>query len=352
MRPSRTHGLALALAGLPARSYAGPWRPVRGRATAGVGMSLDPTSTLVRPSALFERHLRETIGGAAPVQRYYQMMAYHLGWLDQQLRESAGGGGKRLRPALCLMACESVGAPAEQALAGALAVELVHNASLIHDDIEDGDEVRRHRPAVWALWGTGHGVNVGDGMLSLAHLAMLEASASRGTSVAARAGATLSRACVELFELFGCAAELGALLGGAGAGTVRRLGQFGRTLGRAFQMQDDLLGVWGDEARTGKPSADVRKRKRGLPAALAWECASPGAFAELCDLYAGSPGASEGGSERVLELFAHLDVQRRARRLVVEEVDAAIDLLPSAGLADAAALPLLEFAALLSTRFA
>jgi len=329
-------------------------------------MSLDPTSTLVRPSALFERHLRETIGGAAPVQRYYQMMAYHLGWLDQQLRESAGGGGKRLRPALCLMACESVGAPAEQALAGALAVEL---------------EVRRHRPAVWALWGTGHGVNVGDGMLSLAHLAMLEASASRGTSVAARAGATLSRACVELFEgqfldqeyqartsvtlpqylsmvdrktgaLFGCAAELGALLGGAGAGTVRRLGQFGRTLGRAFQMQDDLLGVWGDEARTGKPSADVRKRKRGLPAALAWECASPGAFAELCDLYAGSPGASEGGSERVLELFAHLDVQRRARRLVVEEVDAAIDLLPSAGLADAAALPLLEFAALLSTRFA
>jgi len=344
-------------------------------------MSLDPTSTLVRPSALFERHLRETIGGAAPVQRYYQMMAYHLGWLDQQLRESAGGGGKRLRPALCLMACESVGAPAEQALAGALAVELVHNASLIHDDIEDGDEVRRHRPAVWALWGTGHGVNVGDGMLSLAHLAMLEASASRGTSVAARAGATLSRACVELFEgqfldqeyqartsvtlpqylsmvdrktgaLFGCAAELGALLGGAGAGTVRRLGQFGRTLGRAFQMQDDLLGVWGDEARTGKPSADVRKRKRGLPAALAWECASPGAFAELCDLYAGSPGASEGGSERVLELFAHLDVQRRARRLVVEEVDAAIDLLPSAGLADAAALPLLEFAALLSTRFA
>ena len=344
-------------------------------------MSLDPTSTLVRPSALFERHLRETIGGAAPVQRYYQMIAYHLGWLDQQLRESAGGGGKRLRPALCLMACESVGAPAEQALAGALAVELVHNASLIHDDIEDGDEVRRHRPAVWALWGTGHGVNVGDGMLSLAHLAMLEASASRGTSVAARAGATLSRACVELFEgqfldqeyqartsvtlpqylsmvdrktgaLFGCAAELGALLGGAGAGTVRRLGQFGRTLGRAFQMQDDLLGVWGDEARTGKPSADVRKRKRGLPAALAWECASPGAFAELCDLYAGSPGASEGGSERVLELFAHLDVQRRARRLVVEEVDAAIDLLPSAGLADAAALPLLEFAALLSTRFA
>jgi len=344
-------------------------------------MSLDPTSTLVRPSALFERHLRETIGGAAPVQRYYQMMAYHLGWLDQQLRESAGGGGKRLRPALCLTACESVGAPAEQALAGALAVELVHNASLIHDDIEDGDEVRRHRPAVWAVWGTGHGVNVGDGMLSLAHLAMLEASASRGTSVAARAGATLSRACVELFEgqfldqeyqartsvtlpqylsmvdrktgaLFGCAAELGGLLGGAGAGTVRRLGQFGRTLGRAFQMQDDLLGVWGDEARTGKPSADVRKRKRGLPAALAWECASPGAFAELCDLYAGAPGSSEGGSERVLELFAHLDVQRRARRLVVEEVDAAIDLLPSAGLADAATLPLLEFAALLSTRSA
>jgi geranylgeranyl diphosphate synthase, type I len=338
---------------------------------------MDSTSTLVRPNALFERHLREVVAGAAPVQRYYQMMAYHLGWLDEELRECAGRGGKRLRPALCLMACESVGAPPEHALAGALAVELVHNASLIHDDIEDGDERRRHRPAVWALWGTSHGVNVGDGMLSLAHLAMLEASAGRGTSVAARAGAALSRACVELFEgqyldheyqtrksvsvpqyltmvdrktgaLFGCAAELGGLLGGADGGVVRRLGQFGRTLGRAFQMQDDLLGVWGDESRTGKPSDDVRKRKRGLPVALAWDCAGPAEFAELCELY--EMGGGQRGSERVLELFAELDVQRRASRLVAEEVDAAIEQLPSAGLPDASMLPLLHFAALLSTR--
>jgi geranylgeranyl diphosphate synthase type I len=342
-------------------------------------MGLDPTSTLVRPNALFELHLRDAIAGSPPVQRYYQMMAYHLGWLDQELGEGVDPGGKRLRPALCLIACESVGAPPEQALAGALAVELVHNASLVHDDIEDGDERRRHRPTVWSLWGIGHGVNVGDGLLSLAHLAMLEASASRGASVAATAGATLGRACVELFEgqfldqeyqacdsislpqylamvdrktgaLFGCAAELGGLLGGADTGVVRRLGQFGRSLGRAFQMQDDLLGVWGDESLTGKPSDDVRKRKRGLPAALAWECASPAAFAELCELYACAAPPTDEASERVLELFAELDVRRRARRMVAEEVDAAIEQLPSAGLPDAATLPLLQFAALLSAR--
>jgi geranylgeranyl diphosphate synthase type I len=338
------------------------------------------TSTLARPNALFERHLREAVAGPAQVRRYYQMMAYHLGWLDEELAERDGGGGKRLRPSLCLMACESVGAPPEHALPGALAVELVHNASLIHDDIEDGDERRRHRPAVWALWGTAHGVNVGDGMLSLAHLAMLEASTSRGTTVAAMCGAALGRSCVELFEgqfldqeyqarasvslpeylamadrktgaLFGCAAELGGLLGGADAGVVRRLAQFGRTLGRAFQMQDDLLGVWGEESRTGKPADDVRKRKRGLPAALAWDCASPAAFTELRELY-GAAGADERASERVLELFAELDVQRRGRRMIAEEVDAAIEQLPSAGLPDAATLPLLHFAALLSTRSA
>src|SRR5262249_16769631 len=147
--------------------------------------------------------------------------------------------------------------------------------------------------------------------------------------------------------LFGCAAELGGLLGGAGPGVLRRLGQFGRTLGRAFQMQDDLLGVWGDQSRTGKPAADVRKRKRGLPAALAWECAGAAALGELRDLFA---TAGDRASERIVELFAELDVHRRGRRLVAAEVDAAIEQLPSAGLPDAATLPLHHFAALLSTR--
>jgi geranylgeranyl diphosphate synthase type I len=150
--------------------------------------------------------------------------------------------------------------------------------------------------------------------------------------------------------LFGCAAELGGLLGGADTGVVRRLGQFGRALGRAFQMQDDVLGVWGDESITGKPSADVGKRKRGLPAALAWDRAGPAAFEELCELYASAAPASDRASERVLELFAELDVRRQARRMVAEEIDAAIEQLPSAALPDAAMLPLLQFAALLSAR--
>ena len=201
---------------------------------------------------------------------------------------------------------------------GALAVELVHNFSLAHDDVEDGDHRRHHRPAVWSLWGIEHGVNVGDGLFALAPLVMLEACARDGrisAVITAAAARTLSRACLELCEgqfldleygdapsttlleyvsmverktgaLFGCAAELGALLGGADVECVRLFGHFGRALGQAYQMQDDLLGVWGDEGRTGKPAEDVRKRKRGLPVVLAWERAGAH-FEELCRLYAG-----------------------------------------------------------------
>src|SRR5207249_4976967 len=197
---------------------------------------------------LFDRHLRTVVDGAPDVERFYAMIAYHLGWLDEQLRECAPRRGKRLRPALCLMACESVGAPPGSAMPGALAVELVHNFSVVHDDIEDGDERRHHRPAVWSLWGAPHGVNVGDGLLSLAHLALLQAAGDGVDAGAVNAAATaLSRACVELCEgqfldmtlqdggdpslpaylsmvdrktaaLFGCAAEVGAILGGADAG--------------------------------------------------------------------------------------------------------------------------------------
>jgi geranylgeranyl diphosphate synthase type I len=339
----------------------------------------DLSTALTDRTALFERHLRAAIAGQPPVQSFYQMMAYHLGWLDEQLREGVSDAGKRLRPALCTAACESVGSTPDDALPGALAVELVHNASLVHDDIEDGDERRRNRPAVWAVWGLAHGVNVGDGLFLLAHLAVLEAGASRGTTVAAVAATTLSRACLELFEgqhldlefqsrpsvslseylsmidrktgaLFGCATELGALLGGADAGLVRRLRQFGRALGRAFQMQDDLLGVWGDASVTGKPAADVAKRKRGLPAVIAWESASPSVFAELRDLYCGDTPMDEGARERALALFAALHVREQAQRLVTEEFEAALELLPSAGQPDTTALSLRQLAWLVSAR--
>src|SRR5207244_8762887 len=128
-------------------------------ANAGLG------ELLASRAAPVERHLRGVLDGPPLLQRYYHMMSYQLGWRDERLLDCAPRGGKRLRPALCVMACESVGGAPASAVPVAAAVELVHNFSLVHDDIIDGDQVRHHRPALWALWGAGHGVNVGDGLL-------------------------------------------------------------------------------------------------------------------------------------------------------------------------------------------
>ena len=80
------------------------------------------------------------------LREFYSWMQYHLGWTDERFQPSQADGGKRLRPLFCLLACECLGAPYEKALPAAAAIELLHNFSLIHDDIEDGDRLRRHRP--------------------------------------------------------------------------------------------------------------------------------------------------------------------------------------------------------------
>jgi geranylgeranyl diphosphate synthase type I len=319
----------------------------------------DLASTLSACNALLDARMRAFVRGEPPVERLYHMMAYHLGWLDRELRPCPADTGKRLRPALCFLACESAGGRAADALPGAVAVELVHNFSLVHDDIEDDSPLRRHRPTVWSLWGVPHGVNTGDGLLSMAHLALLEGWDVAGSADAVavnRAAARLAAACAELCEgqfldldlrdavgvdmdrylamidrktgaLFACAMELGALLGGVTGSLVTELGRFGRALGRAFQMQDDLMGVWAAEVQTGKAASDVRDRKRGLPAVLAWEAASGPAFEELCRLYTGRDPMREDEVARATALFEELGVRERARRLTREHLAVARDAL-------------------------
>jgi geranylgeranyl diphosphate synthase type I len=230
------------------------------------------------------------------VADHYAMMRYHLGWLDEQLRPRDFPAGKRLRPLLCLLACAEVGGDPMQALSAAAALELLHNFSLIHDDIEDGDAVRRHRPTVWKLWGVPQAINVGDGMFALAYRAM-----QRLTCRGVAAESTLlaldlfTQACQALTEgqhldmkfeacpavtvaeymrmiagktaaLTGASIAIGAQVGGATPAQVRALHCFGRSVGCAFQIQDDILGIWGDPAVTGKAVGnDLLRRKKSLP---------------------------------------------------------------------------------------
>jgi geranylgeranyl diphosphate synthase type I len=220
---------------------------------------------------------------------------YHLGWWDEHGRPAEADGGKALRPVLALLAGEAVGGGPAAAMPAAVAVELVHNFSLLHDDVMDGDRTRRHRGTAWSVFGLGQAILAGDALLTLA----FDVLAGSGHPVAGEATRMLSaavfdlqdgqsadlafeqRADVELPEclrmaegktgaLLGGACAMGALFGGGDPARVGRLRAFGERLGLAFQLVDDLLGIWGAPAVTGKPVySDLRSRKKSLPVVAA-----------------------------------------------------------------------------------
>jgi geranylgeranyl diphosphate synthase type I len=224
------------------------------------------------------------------------MLRYHLGWVDATFEPCNARSGKRLRPMLCLLACEGCGGAWEQALPAAAAIELLHNFTLIHDDIEDQDRTRRARPTVWSIWGQPQGINAGDTLFALSQLAMLRLQ-GRGvpSTKVVNAMRLFNETCVRVtfgqhldicFEssndvsvddyltmiegktgaLMACSCQIGALVAGAPDAQREDLRAFGRHSGLAFQMLDDILGIWGDSDVTGKPvGADIARRKKTLP---------------------------------------------------------------------------------------
>ena len=215
---------------------------------------------------------------------------YHLGWTDLDGNPTSGGG-KAVRPALALLSAEAGGGTPEMGLPGAVAVELVHNFSLLHDDLMDGDTERRHRPTVWAVKGAASAILTGDAMLSLAQEILLDGDGPCAIAAArllAEATNELIRGqvldvafeqrddvtldeCLDMAAgktgaLLSASSAIGAVLAGAPQQTVDALAGFGADLGLAFQLVDDVLGIWGDPATTGKPVySDLRARKKSLP---------------------------------------------------------------------------------------
>jgi len=223
----------------------------------------------------------------------YHMLAYHMGW------EGEGAGprarGKRIRPLLLLLTAEAAGGAWRQAIPAAAAVELLHNFSLIHDDIEDNDQRRRGRPTVWTQWGVPLAINGGDALFSLAHLAVLELYPSLNAETTLQAARILQQTALHLTQgqhldityetlekvsieaywqmvegktaaLLAACTETGALIAGATESARRAYREFGRMLGMAFQAWDDYLGIWGDAALTGKSTTgDLMERKKTLP---------------------------------------------------------------------------------------
>jgi geranylgeranyl diphosphate synthase type I len=251
--------------------------------TIGVPQVLERTREAITPA------MAAAVERLAPEIR--RLAAYHLGWTDPDGNPVAGSTGKGIRPTLAMLGAAAAWADPQVGVPGGVAIELVHNFSLIHDDIIDSDTERHHRPTVWSLFGVGPAIVAGDALQVLAHQILLEASPDWGPAAAsALADATAAMIAGQAddiaFEtrrdvtveqctamsaaktgaLLGCAASIGALLAGAPRATVGALRDYGRHLGLAFQAVDDLLGIWGDPARTGKPAgSDLRQRKKSMP---------------------------------------------------------------------------------------
>lgn len=256
-------------------------------------MGLGDLSEKMQPQ--LESELRRQIGRLdnATVGPLHDMLTYHMGWTGEGARN--GAGGKRIRPLLLLLSTAAWSEDWGAALPAAAGIEIVHNFSLVHDDIQDNSDTRRGRPALWTQVGTPMAINAGDALFAIAHLAVLDLSKSFTADLVVRAASILQRACLDLTRgqyldlasqrkpglsiqdywsmiegktaaLLAAATEIGALLGSQTDTTAKRMKSFGRLLGLAFQVQDDILGIWGDAALMGKSTAsDLVEGKSSLP---------------------------------------------------------------------------------------
>lgn len=300
---------------------------------------------------------------------------YHFGWWDQQGNAVETTGGKALRPALVLLSAEAVGGNSADALPAAVAVELVHNFSLLHDDVMDSDHTRRHRPTAWSVFGVSAAILAGDALLTLASGVLAESGSPVALPGARMLNATVQqlvhgqvmdlsfeqRTDVDLAEcldmaraktgsLLGCACALGSTFGGGGSERVEQLRLFGSQLGLAFQHVDDLLGIWGDPATTGKPVySDLRSRKKSLPVAAALESGGPAGM-ELDELYRREEPLSEDDLGRAAQLVHHAGGRSWSEKQADARLSQAVHELHAAGPVPEPAMELVALARLATHR--
>lgn len=293
------------------------------------------------------------IAGSADAATYvpfYGMLHYHLGWADASFAPINVPAGKHIRPVLCLLVCEAAGGDPRSALPAAAAVELLHNFSLVHDDVEDASHMRRGRPTLWKVWGAPQAINTGDALFTIAHMAFGRLSAygvpadvqiearnrfdqtclrlTQGQfldmSFEARSGVTVDE-YLEMIDgktaaLVSGTAAIGAIL--ARSDRVDHYARFGRMLGLAFQIEDDLLGIWGDPAITGKSAAsDIASRKKTLPVLYGLQHSE-----KLRALYA----APEMNVPRVVELLEQAGAKESAATIADDYTQKALIALDAA----------------------
>ena len=283
----------------------------------------------------------------------YDMLRYYMGWADESGAPASASAGKAVRPTLCLFGCEAVGGSATQAIPAAVALELIHNFSLVHDDIQDEDETRRGRKTLWAVWGRPKALVAGNALRVAADSAL---HGIPETERAIAAASLLSEAYLEMIEgqyldisfegrhdigmndylrmisrktgaLLRCSLNIGAAVGTDDAATIAAFRECGRALGYVFQIRDDALGVWGDERVTGKPvGSDIRRKKNSYPVVYSMENAEGADARLLSEIYAKAE-LGDADVSAVLGIMDRLGAREYAGDAAAEWADAALAAL-------------------------
>lgn len=256
-------------------------------------MTLEREAGQMLPAIESELRRQVALMDSARTRVFHEMLAYHMGWSGRAAPRAVAG--KRIRPLMVLLAAASVEGRWRKAVPAAAAVEITHNFSLVHDDIQDNSPTRRGRPALWRRYGTALAINAGDALFAMAFRALSDLGGSYPPDVVVEVSRILETACLDLTRgqfldlyhhdrvrrsianywpmvrgktaaLISASTQIGAILGGANRSKAERYRLFGEQLGIAFQVQDDILGIWGDEALTGKSAAsDLVEGKLSLP---------------------------------------------------------------------------------------
>ena len=349
--------------------------------------ALTDTPTTSAPSqviplpGVFDRY-REEVGAAmraglsgddSPIRR---MLAYAMGWVDVDGAPTLATEGKALRPTLCLLACEATGGATGDAMPAAVALELVHNFSLIHDEIQDRDDVRRHRPTLWKVWGERKALVAGNVMRIIADVALW---GHRDRKTALTVAGLITQATLEMIEgqymdlhfegrmditmddylamisrktgaLIRCSLVAGAAAGSGDPAVIEAFEKSGRAFGMVFQVRDDYLGVWGVESATGKPvGADVRRKKNAFPFVYAMSRAEKRDREALLEIY-GQPEVGDGDVAAAVDIMERLGARENAQEMARHHSQRAVHALRGIELAPGARRDIEELAHFLLVR--
>ncbi len=322
---------------------------------------MNAESILEEHIGIIDREIKKVFEGRNFPDELYNMMKYHLGWIDENLEPVERYKGKRFRPTLCLLAYHSLAGVYDKALPAAASIELIHNFSLIHDDIEDRDETRRGKPTVWKRFGVEHAINAGDGMHVLANLAALRLQeVNVGDGKVLKVLKVLNDTVMELCEgqyldmsfekkisvdldlylkmiykktaaLVEASLWIGAMLATDNEKKIEHFRSFGRNIGIAFQIVDDIIGIWSE--KTGKPKAsDIRNKKKTLPVIYALGKASREDKEYLQEVYSKKGFLTEEEVEKVLSILEKVKAREFSIKMAQEYENRALEELNSLGI--------------------